>query len=114
MKKSEDFTSDLIKSLNKENGSRVAVEFESFRNYLCQLSTVSLCGSIPSDQVNIINDFILTAGAVKIVQGHSTGKSALVLFYHVHMCVQCEVLVIWLLHLSLHCIHLLALATYMY
>ena len=40
-----------------------------------------------------------------------TGKSAFVLFYHVHMCVQCEILVIWLLHLSLHCIHLLALAT---
>ena len=29
------------------------------------------------------------------------GKSAFVLFYHVHMCVQCEVMVIWLLHLSL-------------
>ena len=43
-----------------------------------------------------------------------SGKSAFVLFYHVHMCVQCEVLVIWLLHLSLHCIHLLALATHMY
>jgi len=42
------------------------------------------------------------------------GKSAFVLFYHVHMCVQCEVLVIWLLHLSLHCIHLFALATHMY
>ena len=42
------------------------------------------------------------------------GKSASVLFYHVHMCVQCEVSVIWLLHLSLHCIHLLALATHMY
>jgi len=41
------------------------------------------------------------------------GKSAaFVLFYHVHMCVQCEVLVIWLLHLSFHCIHLLALATH--
>ena len=26
------------------------------------------------------------------------GKSAFVMFYHVHMCVQCEVLVIWLLH----------------
>jgi len=43
-----------------------------------------------------------------------TGKSAFVLFYHVHMCVQCEILVIWLLHLSLHCIHLFALATHMY
>ena len=42
------------------------------------------------------------------------GKSAFVLFYHVHMCVQCEVLVVWLLHLSLHCIHLLAIATHMY
>jgi len=70
-----------VYALKEENGSRVAIEFESFRNYLCQLSTVSLCGSIPSDQVNIINDFILTAGAVKIVEGHSTGKSALVLFY---------------------------------
>jgi len=38
------------------------------------------------------------------------GKSAFVLFYHVHMFVQCEVLVIWILHLFLHCIHLLALA----
>ena len=27
---------------------------------------------------------------------YTSGKSALVLFYHVHMCVQCEVLVIWL------------------
>ena len=61
-----------VYALKEENGSRVAIEFESFRNYLCQLSTVSLCGSIPSDQVNIINDFILTVGAVKIVQGHST------------------------------------------
>ena len=42
-----------------------------------------------------------------------TGKSAFVLFYHVHMFVQCEVLLIWLLHLSLHC-YLLALATHMY
>ena len=31
-----------------------------------------------------------------------------------YICVQCEVLVIWLLHLSIHCIHLLALATLMY
>ena len=61
-----------VYALKEENGSRVAIEFESFRNYLCQLSTVSLCGCIPSDQVNIINDFILTAGAVKIVQGYST------------------------------------------
>ena len=38
------------------------------------------------------------------------GKSAFVLFYHVHMFVQCEVLVISILHLFLHCIHLLALA----
>jgi len=80
-----------VYALKEENGSRVAIEFESFRNYLCQLSTVSLCGSIPSDQVNIINDFILTAGAVKIVEGHSTGKSALVLFYSVISSVQCEV-----------------------
>jgi len=61
-----------VYALKEDGGSRIAIEFESFRNYLCQLSTVSLCGSIPSDQVNIINDFILTAGAVKIVQGHST------------------------------------------
>ena len=46
--------------------------------------------------------------------GGLAGKSAFVLFYHVHMCVQCEVLVIWLLYLSLHCIHLFALATHMY
>ena len=44
----------------------------------------------------------------------TSGKFAFVLFYHVHMCVQSEVLMIWLLHLSLHCIHLLSLATRMY
>ena len=49
-----------------------------------------------------------------LIKVEYSGKSAFVFFYHVHMCVQCEVLVIWLLHLSLHCIHLLALATHMY
>ena len=44
----------------------------------------------------------------------TTGKSAFVLFYHVHMCVQCEVLLIGLIYLSLNCTHLLALATHMY
>lgn len=77
IKKSEDGSLTKIGrshvyALKEENASRVAIEFDSFRNYLCQLSTVSLCGSIPSDQVNIINDFIFTAGTVKIVQGHST------------------------------------------
>ena len=48
------------------------------------------------------------------VMSVAAGKSAFVFFYHVHMCVQCEVSVIWLLYLSLHCIHLLALATHMY
>jgi len=57
----------------------------------------------------------LTAPSIqKILRYTIPGKSAFVLFYHVHMCVQCEILVIWLLHLSLHCIHLFALATHMY
>ena len=50
----------------------------------------------------------------KSKHSRAAGKSAFVMFYHVHMCVQCEVLVTWLLHLFLHCIHLLALATHMY
>ena len=50
----------------------------------------------------------------KSKHSRAAGKSAFVMFYHVHMCVQCEVLVIWLLHLFLHCIHLLGLATHMY
>ena len=53
-------------------------------------------------------------GAPAKILGFTPGKSAFVLFYHVHMCVQCEVLLIWLLHLSLHCIHLLALSTHMH
>jgi len=66
---------------------------------------------------SLFNDQTLRKGCenfYSLYWDNPTGKSAFVLFYHVHMCVQCEILVIWLLHLSLHCIHLLALATHMY
>ena len=61
-----------------------------------------------------VAEMMCTRSYVECFDEISTGKSAFVLFYHVHMCVQCVVLVIWLLHLSLHFIHLLALATHMY
>ena len=45
---------------------------------------------------------ILVPGIMDDVAPVTPGKTAFVLFYHVHMCVRCEVLVIWLLHLSIH------------
>lgn len=61
-------------ALKEQNYSRIAIQFESFRNYLLSLTTVSLCGSIPLDQDNIVNDFIFTAGDIKIQSGHSTDE----------------------------------------
>ena len=36
-----------------------------------------------------------------------SGKSAFVLFYHTHLCIQYEVLMIWLFELNFLCLHLL-------
>ena len=63
-----------VYALKELNSSRIAIQFESFRNYLVSLTTVSFCGSIPFDQVDTINDLIFTADDIKIMSGHSTDE----------------------------------------
>lgn len=63
-----------VYALKELNCSRIAVQFESFRNYLVSMTTVSFCGSIPLDQVDTINDLIFTADDIKIMSGHSTDE----------------------------------------
>jgi len=79
IKKSEDgaltkFGRFHLYGLKEESCTKVAIQFESFRNYLVSSTTVSFCGSLPLNQSDVINDFIFTAGEVKIMSGHSTDE----------------------------------------
>jgi len=79
IKKSEDGSLNKVGSfhlyaLKEEGCTKVAIQFESFRNYLISLNTVSFCGSLPLNQVNTINDFIFAAGDATLMSGHSTDE----------------------------------------
>lgn len=79
IKKSEDGSLTKIGRLNlyalkEESCTKVAIEMESFRNYLVSLNTTSFCGSLPTDQVDTIRDFIFAAADVKVMSGHSTDE----------------------------------------
>ncbi|KAL7526680.1 hypothetical protein ACHAXR_003013, partial [Thalassiosira sp. AJA248-18] len=61
-------------ALKEDKCTKVAVQFESFRNYLVSMTNVSFCGSFPKDQVDTINDFNFTAGDIKCISGYSTDE----------------------------------------
>mmetsp|Transcript_9824 Transcript_9824/g.17850 ORF Transcript_9824/g.17850 Transcript_9824/m.17850 type:complete len:894 (-) Transcript_9824:48-2729(-) len=61
-------------ALKEEKSTKIAIQFESVRNYLLEATTVSVCGVLPLDQVDAIDDFIFDAGDVKIMSGHSTDE----------------------------------------
>mmetsp|Transcript_26910 Transcript_26910/g.56114 ORF Transcript_26910/g.56114 Transcript_26910/m.56114 type:complete len:772 (-) Transcript_26910:508-2823(-) len=61
-------------ALKEEKSTKIAIQFESIRNYLLKANTVSVCGSLPLDQVDTVDDFIFAAGDVKIMSGHSTDE----------------------------------------
>ena len=59
-------------------------------------------------------DASLRKGAGFATRAATAGKSAFVLFCHVNACVQCEVLTIWDLHLSLACLYLIVFINHMH
>jgi hypothetical protein len=63
-------------ALKGQSCTKIALQFESFRNYLLSLTTVSACGTFPLNRPNVVEDFIFAAGAIKIERGHSTDEWA--------------------------------------
>ena len=77
LKKSEDGSMTKVGrcnfyALKEPNSAKVAIQFETFRNYLVSMNTVSCCGTLPKDQVDCIADFMFSAGEVKVNSGYST------------------------------------------
>lgn len=63
-------------ALKGQSCTKIAIQFESFRNYLLSLSTVSFCGTLPLNQPNVVEDFVFAAGAINMERGHSTDEWA--------------------------------------
>lgn len=79
IKKSEDgsmskFGRFHVYGLKGETCTQVAFQCESFRNYIVSMTTISLCASLPLDQVNTVNDFIFTTEDITVKSGYSTDE----------------------------------------